>query len=357
MTDSNAGKFPVRWTADFYDPDGAPRYPDLGLSVLDGANHIEISRFNEHRLIITADQIGDAHGVIVLTPRVTRETLRSPEQLLALGRFGVGYDTVDVPACTEADVVLFIAAGALNRSVAEATVCWMLALSHHVRTKDHLVRTGQWDERTRYLGFELRDRTLGIVGLGRIGQAVIQLLRGFGMNPPIAFDPYAKPDAAAVLGVRLVSLDELVTRADFVSIHCLLNDETLNMIGARQIGLMKKTACLINTARGGIIDEDALYDALKTRRIAGAAIDCFVGEPITRPHRFGELDNILLAPHAICWTEEMFRDIGRMCCRSMLDLSLGKVPPGVINPEVFEKRTFQEKWRRVTEALSRPVSP
>ncbi|MBM3840043.1 MAG: hydroxyacid dehydrogenase [Verrucomicrobia bacterium] len=344
---STPAKFRVKLAGDFHYPDGSLRYPDIGLSLLEGAKHIEVSRFAEHRNVMGADQIGDANGVIVLAARVTKETLKSPENLLALGRFGVGYDSVDVAACTEADVVLYITPGAVNRSVAEATVCWMMALTHHVRAKDLLLREGRWDDRTRYMGCELRDRTLGIVGFGRIGQTVVELLRGFGMKPPIAFDPYAKPEVAAANGVTLVALDELMAQADFVSLHCLLSDETRNLIGARPLSLMKKTAYLLNTARGGIVDEDALFDALKNGRIAGAAIDCFVGEPITKPHRFRELENVLLAPHSICWTEELFRDIGRMCCQEMLDLSLGKKPVGVVNPEAFEKPSFQEKWRRL----------
>jgi phosphoglycerate dehydrogenase-like enzyme len=351
MTEKVLAQFRVALTGDFFNQDGSTRYPDLGLNVFEGAPHIKTQRFAEHRNIIDADQIAEANGVIVLAPRVIRESLGSPDTLLALGRFGVGFDTVDVAACTDAGVVLYITPGAVNRPVAEATVCWMLALTHQVRAKDMLVRAGRWDDRNQYLGCELRDRTLGVIGFGRIGMAVIELLRGFGMRPPLAYDPYAKPEAAASLGVKLVSLDELLAQADFVSLHCLLNDETRNLIGTRELNLMKKSAWLINTARGGIVNEDALYEALKSRRIAGAAIDCFVGEPITRPHRFGELDNVLLAPHAICWTEELFRDIGRMCCQGMLDLSLGKRPAGVVNPEVFEKSSFQEKWQRLTHSF------
>lgn len=343
-------KFNVAITGDFYYSDGSLRYPDIGLKILETAAHINVTRFADHRNEMAPDQIGDANGVIVLAPRVTRSSLRSPERLLALGRFGVGFDTVDVSACTDADVVLYITPGAVNRSVAEATVGWMLSLSHHVRAKDILLREGRWDERTRYLGCELRDRTLGVIGFGRIGQALVELLRGFGMKRPIAFDPYGKPDVAARLGVDLVSLDELLARADFVSVHCLLNEETRNLIGARELNLMKKNAFLINTARGGIIDENALFDGLKNRRIAGAAIDCFVGEPVTRPHRFAELDNVLLAPHAICWTEELFRDIGLVCCQSMLDLSFGKKPDGIVNPDVLEKPSFKEKWQRLSHA-------
>src|SRR5262249_50194166 len=154
--------------------------------------------------------------------------------LLAIGRFGVGYDSVDVAACTAADVVLLIAAGAVDRSVAEATVTWMLALTHHVRIKDRLLREGRWDERTRYMGGELRERTLGVVGFGGIGRAVVRLPAGFGMNTPLVFDPFIPATAATEAGAKAVSLDELLARADFVSIHCPLSEATRNLIGARE---------------------------------------------------------------------------------------------------------------------------
>jgi phosphoglycerate dehydrogenase-like enzyme len=263
--------------------------------------------------------------------------------LLAVGRFGVGYDAVDVDACTLADVLVFITAGAVDRSVAEATVGWMIALAHHVRVKDNLVRTGRWDERSRYMGRELRDRTLGVVGLGGIGRATVGLLSGFGMRTPLAFDPHIDARAALAAGARKVALDELLAESDFVSIHCPLSVQTRGLIGARELALMKPDAYLINTARGGIVDEDALHDALAQRRIAGAAVDCFADEPITRPHRFGELDNVLLAPHSIAWTNELFRDIGRSVCQGMLDLSLGEIPRGVVNPLVLERPGFRKK--------------
>jgi phosphoglycerate dehydrogenase-like enzyme len=339
-------RFRVTWTGDFFDGAGTPRYPDLGLNVLDAAPHIEATRFAEHRADIGPDQIAGAQGVIVLTPRVTRASLRGSDSLLAIGRFGVGFETVDVAACTEADVVVFITPGAVDRPVAEATICWMLALSHNLLAKDRLVRTGAWEARSRYLGCELRERTLGIVGLGRIGRAVVELLRHFGMNPPLAFDTEGDPEAARALGLTLVPLDELLARADFVSLHCPLTEKTNNLIGTRELALMKPAAYLINTARGGIVNEDALYEALAERRLAGAALDCFVGEPIVQPHRFGTLDNVLLAPHSIAHTHELFRDIGRAVCQGMVDLSLGRRPAGVLNPEVFERPGFQVKWRK-----------
>ena len=340
-------RFRVALTGDFFASDGSPKYPDLGLSVFEGQDSVEWFKFAEHRSRIGADQVLNANGVIVLTPAVTAETVSQSENLLAIGRFGVGYDAVDVSACTEANVAVFITAGAVDRSVAEATVGWMIALSHHVRVKDLLVRTGRWDERSRYMGRELRDRTLGVIGFGGIGRATVDLLSGFGMKTPLVYDPFLTSQAAELVGVRSVGLDELLADADFVSIHCPLNESTRDLIGTRELGLMKPDAYLINTARGGIVAEDALYDALVNHKIAGAALDCFAEEPVIQPHRFGELENVLLAPHSIAWTDELFRDIGRAVCRGMLDLSMGRIPRGVVNPQVLERPGFIEKWAKL----------
>jgi len=247
---------------------------------------------------------------------------------------------------------VLIASGAVDRSVAEATVGWMIALGHHLRVKDQLVRSGQWHERTRYMGLELRDRVLGVVGLGGIARALIELLGSFGMRQPLAFDPFADRAAAARLGVRLVELDELLDQADFVSLHCPLTPTTRGLIGRRELALMKPSAYLLNTARGGIVDEDALYEVLAEKQIAGAALDCFAAEPVTVPHRFGQLDNVLLAPHSIAWTHELFRDIGRVICTAVVDLSLGRRPTGIVNPQVFERPTFRAKWQRLSGAAT-----
>ncbi len=344
----SASKFIVTLTADFYGSGGSPKYRDIGLSTLAGHAHIEQRVFKEHRKEIGADQIGDAQGVIVLTPTVTAASMSKSDDLLVVARFGVGYDSVDVKACTAAAVLVTITTGAVDRPVAEATIGWMIALSHNLRIKDRLVRTGQWDERSKYMGCELRARTLGVIGLGGIARKAIELLRSFEMKPPIAFDPFADKAMASALGVRLVSLEELLREADFVSIHCPLTEKTRGLIGARELGLMRPDAYLLNTARGGIVDEDALYETLKNHRLAGAALDCFAQEPILTPHRFGELDNVLLAPHSIAWTDELFRDMGRATCQVMVDLSLGKKPGGVLNPEVFSLPAFQKKWDRLS---------
>jgi phosphoglycerate dehydrogenase-like enzyme len=340
-------EFLVKFTGDFQRPDGTPLYKQFGAGVLDAQRGIRRQSFAEHKAEIDPQQIAAAQAVVVLSPRVSARSLSQSPDLLAVCRFGVGYDAVDVPACTAADVALITAVGAVDRSVAEATVGWMLALTHHVRTKDRLVREARWHERSAYMGRELRGRTLGVVGMGGIGRGLVRLLAGFGMKPPLAFDPYLDPKVAAEMGVALVGLDDLLARADFVSVHCPLNDATRNLIGRRELALMRRDAYLINTARGGIIDEDALDEALREGRIAGAAIDCFVGEPLSAPHRFAAYENAILAPHSIAWTDEMFRDIGDTICGAIVELALGRRPKGVVNAEVLDRPGFQHKWQRL----------
>lgn len=344
MTASGRRAFRVALTADFYGADGKSRYTDFGLGTFAGHPHVQVSRFDRHEPEIAADQLCDAHGVIVMTPRVTRASLAASDSLLAVGRFGVGYDTVDVAACTAANVLATIAAGAVNHSMAEATVAWMLALTHHVAAKDRLVREGRWDDRPAFMGSELRDRTLGIVGFGGIGRTLVPMLAGFRMRETIVFDPFVEPGAITAAGGRAVGLDELLATADFVSINCPLTAETRGLVGAAELARMKPTAYLLNLARGGIVDEDALLAALRDRRIAGAALDCFETEPAVDLERFTGLDNLLLAPHSIGWTNELFRDIGRTACQGMLDLSLGRRPRGVLNPELFDRPDFLDKW-------------
>ena len=338
----NAGKFIVTLTADFYDSKGASKYRDIGLSVLAEHPHIEQRVFQEHRKQIGADQVGDAQGVIVLTPAVTVESVSKANDLLVMARFGVGYDAVDVKACCRRRARHHHdRRGGSSRR--RGDVGWMIALSHNTRVKGRAHRTV---DDARRMGRELRDRALGVIGLGGIARKTIELLRGFGMKQPLAFDPFATDEIASKAGARLVSLEELLRQADFVSIHCPLTEKTRGLIGARELALMKPDAYLLNTARGGIVDEDALYNTLKNHRIAGAALDCFAQEPVTAPSRFADLDNVVLAPHSIAWTDELFRDIGRAACQVMVDLSLGKQPRGVLNPEVFERPGFQAKWAR-----------
>ncbi len=346
---SPSSPFRVALTADFYDASGQTKYRDIGLGLFESHSRIAVARFADHRPEIEPDQLAGVNGVIVLAPRVSARSLSASTDLLAIGRFGVGFDSVDVAACTAADVVLCIASGAVDRPVAEATVGWMLALTHHFRMKDRLIREARWDERSQYMGCELRERTLGVIGFGGIGRSLVQLLSSFGMRQPLVFDPFTPAAVVAEHGARAVTLDELLAQSDFVSLHCPLNAQTRNLIGIRELALMKPTSYLINTARGGIVDEIALVEALAGHRIAGAALDCFVDEPLTTPSVFAQFDNVLLAPHCIAWTDELFRDIGRTACQGMIDLSSGVRPRGIVNPDVLERPGFLAKWKRLSE--------
>ena len=345
---NQVSKFRVALTADFFDESGNTKFPEIGDDVLAGREEVEKVVMDRLATPIESDQLAGVNGVVVLTPPVDASSLAQSEDLLAVARFGVGYDTVDVEACTAADVMLTITTGAVDRPVGEATVGWMIALSHHLLVKDRLMREGRWNDRAQFMGCELRDRTLGIIGLGGIARSTLALLEPFGMNRPLAYDPFLTPQAAEQAGVESVQLDELLERADFVSIHCPLTPHTRGLIGSEQLARMKKSAYLINTARGGIIDEDALAEALSSGQIAGAALDCFEGEPITEPSRFRDFENVLLAPHSIAWTNELFRDIGRTAFSGLLELAAGRRPTGIVNPEVIGREGFRSKWSRIT---------
>ena len=318
--------FRVALTADFRGPDGTPRYRDVGLSLFDGVTGITVNHFAEHSAEIQPDQLSGVNGVIVLTPKVTARSLTAANDLLAIGRFGVGYDSVDVAACTVADVVLMITTGAVDRPVAEATVGWMLALTHHFRMKDRLVREARWNDRSQYMGCELRERTLGVIGFGGIGRSLVKLLSGFGMNTPLVFDPFTTDEAVSAFGAKRVSLDELLAKSDFVSLNCALTPQNRGLIGEAQFELMKPTAFLINTARGPIVDEAALVEALQHCRISGAGLDVFEHEPAVHPGLL-ECDNAVLVPHLGSATVETRSAMARLAAHNAVNVLAGVQPP------------------------------
>lgn len=345
--------FRIGLTGDFH-KDGHPVYPDFDLGQLENEPGIELTSFDEHREEIAPVQLTGLNGVVVLSPNVTRRSLAQSGQLLAISRFGVGYDSVDVAACTENDVALCITTGAVDRPVAEATLGWMFALSYRMRAKDRLFREARWDQRGSIMGNGLHGKTVGIIGFGGIGRALLGMLGGLGINRPLVYDPILDPEAITELGGERVALPYLMARSDFVTVHCPLNEQTTNLISAPELELMKPEAFILNTARGGIINEDALFEALTAERIAGAALDCFSDEPVTEAHRFAGLENVILSSHNIAWTRELFRDIGAMASQNLIDLANGTRPNCVVNSEVFDRPTFQKKWESVRIAQLNP---
>lgn len=337
--------FRVGLTRDFLKPDGSLGFGDIGLALLDAEPGVEWEFLAEDTRELRATQVRDYDAMIVLGPVVSHDTLAGAERLSVVARFGVGYDTVDVAACTEAGTLLTITPDGVRRPVAHAAMAFMLALSTYMFQKDRITRAGRWDDRFDYIGMGLTGRTLGLVGLGNIGRDLIALARPFGMRH-IAFDPYTTPEAAAAIGVELVDLETVMRTSDVISIHCPLNDETRGLINAERLALMKPTAYLINTARGPIVDQRALTETLRERRIAGAGIDVFEREPVDPNDPILTLDNVIVAPHALCFTDEVALGNGSSAIQSVLAVARGELPRYVVNREAIDTPQFQAKLAR-----------
>lgn len=320
--------FRVGVTGDFLKADGTLGFGDIGLDLFEGSA-IAWS-FLPAESEILPDQARDYDGLLVLAPRVTARSLAGIDRLKVVARFGVGYDNVDVPACTQAGVMLTITPEGVRRPVAAAAMTFLLALSHKLLIKDKLTRTGRWTEKLEHTGQGVTGRILGIVGLGNIGRELAALARPFGLRL-LAYDPYLPPSVAAEADVALVPLEDLLCRSDYVCICCALTPDTHHLLNAERLALMKNTAYLINVARGPIVDQAALYQALRERCLQGAALDVFECEPVSSNDPILTLDNVILAPHALCWTDECFRLNGQSAIASLLDVARGVVPRNVVN--------------------------
>jgi len=334
--------FRVGLTRDFLKPDGTLGFGDIGLELLDQAPGVEWEFLPENTPELSPEQVREYDALLVLAPKVTAATLAGSERLSVVARFGVGYDNVDVPACTQAGVLLTITPDGVRRPVALSVITLLLALSHRLLEKDRLTRDGRWAEKLGYMGQGITGRTLGVIGFGNIGREVFRLAQPFGMRH-LAFDPHLPADAGRDLGVKLVDLDTLLAQSDFVAVCCALTPETHHLIDAARLARMKPNAYLINVARGPIVDQQALARVLQERRIAGAGLDVFEQEPVDPDDPILKLDNVIVAPHAICWTDECFLGNGRSACESILDVAAGRTPRYVVNREVLEQPEVQAK--------------
>ncbi len=334
--------FRVGFSADFLNEHGALVFPDIGLGTLDEQPGLTHEFIPEYRAEYAPEQLAGYDVVISLKPRVTAASLAGITQLCAIGRCGVGYDNVDLRACTENDIAVYITPAGVIRPMAESIVLFVLALSHNLVRKDRMVRAGKWVESTRALGREPRDRVIGTIGYGNIAREAVRLLRNFGPRRVLAYDPWLTGET----DVELVSLETLLSVSDYVLVNCPLTATSRHMIGARELALMKPDAFLINAARGPIVDEAALIEALRNHRIAGAALDVFEKEPLPSDSPLLEMENVILTSHSVGWTEELFRDMGRIDCEGALAVMQGKAPAHVVNPEVLTRPGFVNKLRR-----------
>jgi D-3-phosphoglycerate dehydrogenase len=255
--------------------------------------------------------------------------------MLAISSTGAGYDMVDVDACTAAGVIVVNQSGTNKEGVAEHALGLILSLSKKIAVSERAMRTISNMDRRGYAGNDIRYKTLGIIGIGNIGTRLAELCRGLFNMTVLAYDPYLSSDQVAARGGDKVELDELLRRADYVSVHCPRTKESFGMIGAAQFALMQPTAYFVNTARGGIHDEAALADSLTAGRIAGAGLDVFLQEPPPLDHPLLAIDNVIVTPHNAGMTAESVLEMVTATAHQWIDIFEGKVPPRLVNPEAW----------------------
>jgi D-3-phosphoglycerate dehydrogenase / 2-oxoglutarate reductase len=272
-------------------------------------------------IALLADSKADA-VIVRLVERIDTDIMAASPNLKVIAKHGAGTNDIDVAAAEARGIPVLAAVGANAHSVAEHALMLMLALVKDIRNQDAFVRGGGWEKKS-YQGHELRGRTLGLVGIGMIGRALAAMAAPIGMAT-IAFDPFAPDDAFGPHARRIETLDALLETSDVVSLHCPLTPQTRNLIGARQLELMKPDALLINTARGEVVDEPALVEALRAGRLAGAGLDSFAPEPPMVTNPLWTLANVIVTPHVGGVTEQARREVSLMTVRNVLALLAGQ---------------------------------
>jgi len=269
---------------------------------------------------------------------------RCPE-MLAMSSTGAGYDMIDVDDCTAAGVIVVNQSGTNKEGVAEHAVGLILSLSKKIALSERAMRRDANMDRRAYSGNDIRGKTLGIVGIGNIGTRVADICRGVFSMTILVYDPYLTAEQIAASGGMKVSLEEMLLRSDYVTVHCPRTKESFGLFGAAQFAMMKPTAYFVNTARGGIHDEDALADALAAKQIAGAGLDVWDPEPPDPAHRLLTFDNVIASPHTAGITRESRDNIAHIAGVQMLDILDGKRPPRLLNPEVWP--AYMARFERV----------
>jgi D-3-phosphoglycerate dehydrogenase len=283
-----------------------------------------------------------ADGMIVRSgTRITADLLENPGRLRAIVRAGVGVDNIDVAAATRKGIVVMNTPGGNTFSTAEHTMTLLLSLSRQIPAADASVRQGKW-EKNKFIGCQLAGKTIGIIGLGRIGREVARRAAAFDMKV-VGYDPFLAPDKAGQLGIEALSgLDELLPRCDFLTVHTPLTDETRDLIGARQLALLKPGARILNCARGGIINEQALIEALQSGRLAGAALDVFVQEPPPADHPLLKLPNVVITPHLGAATLEAQVSVAKEAAQLLVDFLTRGVVQFAVNMAAVDRTELEE---------------
>jgi D-3-phosphoglycerate dehydrogenase len=323
-------RFRVGLTRDLLTASGEPSFGRIPLALLDGDPHIEWEFLPAMLDEITPDVMARYDGLYVNSPRVTAASVAGADcRVRIVSRHGVGYDSVDVPALAAKGVIVTNTPVAVRRPVAVAALTFIFALAGKLIEKDRLTRSGRWHDRTSHMGLGLTTRTLGVIGAGGIGRELLALARPFGWKMLVA-DPYVDAAAVAALGADTMPLELLLRDSDFVVATVLLNAATRHMMNAERFAQMKRDAYFINLSRGPIVDEPALIAALQSGTIAGAGIDVFEQEPVAADNPLLTMPNVLVTPHALCWTDECFDAIAREGLGCIADFANGRTPKSVV---------------------------
>ncbi len=323
-------------TRDILDSRGEPAFGREALAILDGAPDLEWEYLPERVDTITADHASRYDAIYVNLPRVPAAAVaREDCRLRVVARHGVGYDSVDVAAMTNAGVMVTNTPSSMPRPVATIALTFVLALAGKLMRKDRLTRSGRWHERMDNMGEGLTGRTLGVIGAGRIGKELLRMARAFDLRL-VATDPNVEAIELGYIGARKLAMDALLRESDFVVVCCLLDETTRHLVGAREFAQMKPSAYFINVARGPIVDERALIDALAAHRIAGAALDVFEQEPVAPDNALLAMEQVIVTPHSLCWTDECFGNMASTGLASIVDALAGRRPQFVVDPAVLD---------------------
>lgn len=306
-----------------------------GFEVLERSGDVEVLKSFESRRPL-AELAVDANAFLVRVERITRSIIESAGALEVIAKHGVGCDNIDLQAANERGIPVVFTPGANSESVAEHALALMCAMAKRICVADFALKSGVPKNREALVGTELWGKTLGVIGLGRIGSEVARKCHAaFGMRV-VGFDPFVTVPQAQDLGVELTGdLERLLKEADFISIHAPLTPATRNLIGEQELRMMRPTSYLVNTSRGGIVDERALYRALTEGWIAGAALDVFVEEPPKRDNPLLQLENVIATPHIGGSTEEAMVRMATAAAEDILRVFAGERPKNVFNPEVY----------------------
>jgi phosphoglycerate dehydrogenase-like enzyme len=333
--------FHVGVTRDVLRPDGSLVFSPVGLEALERPGVVR-SFLDEDRRELAPDQLAGLDALFHFSPVVSAASLEGVERLALIARHGVGLDFIDLDACTARGVAVTITPAGVTRAMASAAVAFVLALSHRLLPRHERLLAGRWsDGRFDLLGLGLTGRTLGVIGYGRIGREVVRLLRPWEMRVLVAqrSDP-RDPD------VEHVVLDTLLEESDVVVVACPLTPETHHLLDARRLALMKSAALLVNVARGPVVDQVALAEALQEGRLGGAGLDVFEHEPVDPADPILTAPGFVGAPHSLGYWDELFRRCVADACSAILDVAAGRVPRDVANADVLESPVFREKLDR-----------